>query len=87
MCYNGMCLHKVRQYYVLLRSLSFIRIKFLALSYTKGNFIRVPDDAVAFESRKWRILEQIVARRPDLCALEEMDIYEVFLKHELPKYG
>ncbi|CAF1414743.1 unnamed protein product [Rotaria sordida] len=58
-----------------------------ALSYTKNNFVRVPDDVVAFENRKWRILEQIIARRPDLCALEEMDIFNDFLKDELPKYG
>jgi len=60
---------------------------FLALSYTKNNFIRVPNDVVAFENRKWRILEQIIARKPDLCALEEMDIFNDFLKDELPKYG
>ncbi|CAF5223405.1 unnamed protein product, partial [Rotaria magnacalcarata] len=35
-----------------------------ALSYTKGNFVRVNDDVVDFEKRKWRILEQIIVRRP-----------------------
>lgn len=49
--------------------------------------MRVPADVVAFEKRKWRILEQIIVRKPDLCALEEMDIFDVFLKDELPKYG
>lgn len=60
---------------------------FAALSYTKDNFVRSSDDIVDFEKRKWRILEQIIIRRPDLCALEEMDIYTCFLEHELPKYG
>jgi len=60
---------------------------FLALSYTKDNFVRVQNEVVAFETRKWRILEQIIIRRPDLCALEEMDIFTCFLKDELPKYG
>ncbi|CAF3241898.1 unnamed protein product [Rotaria sp. Silwood2] len=58
-----------------------------ALSYTKGNFVRVSDDVVDFDSRKWRILEQIIIRQPDLCALQEMDIFDCFLKNELPKYG
>jgi hypothetical protein len=49
--------------------------------------VRVPNEVVAFEQRKWRILEQIIIRRPDLCALEEMDIFTCFLKDELPKYG
>ncbi|CAF1138871.1 unnamed protein product [Rotaria sordida] len=43
-----------------------------ALSYTKGNFVRVTDDIVDFDTRKWRILEQIIIRRPDLCALQEI---------------
>jgi hypothetical protein len=60
---------------------------FLALSYTKDNFVRVQNEVVAFQTRKWRILEQIIIRRPDLCALEEMDIFTCFLKDELPKYG
>jgi hypothetical protein len=84
---NGIFLHKVRQYNlfsILLSSLSSI---FLALSYTKNNFVRVPNDVVVFDNRKWRILEQIIARQPDLCALEEMDIFNDFLKDELPKYG
>ncbi|CAF1335355.1 unnamed protein product [Rotaria sp. Silwood1] len=58
-----------------------------ALSYTKGNFVRVSDEVVDFETRKWRILEQIIIRRPDLCALQEMDMYDCFFKDELPKYG
>ncbi|CAF3437945.1 unnamed protein product [Rotaria socialis] len=58
-----------------------------ALSYTKDNFVRVNNDIVDFEKRKWRILEQIIIRRPDLCALEEMDIFNCFLENELPKYG
>lgn len=58
-----------------------------AFSYTKDNFIRVSNDALDFENRKWRILQQIIAHKPDLCALEEMDIFNVFLKDELPKYG
>ncbi|CAF2555687.1 unnamed protein product [Rotaria sp. Silwood2] len=58
-----------------------------ALSYTKGNFVRVSDDVVDFDSRKWRILEQIIIRQPDLCALQEMDMFDCFLKNELPKYG
>ncbi|CAF1118363.1 unnamed protein product [Rotaria sordida] len=58
-----------------------------ALSYTKGNFVRVTDDIVDFDTRKWRILEQIIIRRPDLCALQEVDMFTCFLENELPKYG
>ncbi|CAF1078379.1 unnamed protein product [Didymodactylos carnosus] len=53
----------------------------------EGNFIRITNpDVVNYEIRKWRILEQILIYQPDLCALEEVDIYDKFLKHELPKY-
>lgn len=62
-------------------------ISFLALSYPEGNFNRVKTEMVAFETRKWRILEQILIHQPDLCSLEEMDIYDCFLKDQLPKYG
>jgi mRNA deadenylase 3'-5' endonuclease subunit Ccr4 len=58
-----------------------------ALSYPEGNFNRVKTEMVAFETRKWRILEQILIHQPDLCSLEEMDIYDCFLKDQLPKYG
>lgn len=59
----------------------------LGLSNPQRNFIRVKDDTVAFDTRKWRILEQILIRKPDLCALEEADTYDCFLQHHLPKYG
>lgn len=49
--------------------------------------MRVKKETVAFETRKWRILEQILIRQPDLCALEEADTYDCFLRHHLPKYG
>jgi mRNA deadenylase 3'-5' endonuclease subunit Ccr4 len=42
---------------------------------------------VKYETRKWRILEQILINQPDLCSLEEVDIYDCFLKEQLPKYG
>lgn len=42
---------------------------------------------VAYETRKWRVLEQILIHQPDLCSLEEMDIYDCFLKDQLAKYG
>ncbi|CAM4775733.1 unnamed protein product [Rotaria magnacalcarata] len=58
-----------------------------ALSYPEGNFIRVKTETVAYETRKWRILEQILVHQPDLCSLQEMDIYDCFLKEQLPKYG
>ncbi|UJR35677.1 hypothetical protein I4U23_028427 [Adineta vaga] len=38
-----------------------------ALSYPEGNFNRVQDDMVKYETRKWRILEQILIHQPDLC--------------------
>ncbi len=44
-------------------------------------------ETVAYDARKWRILEQIIIRKPDLCALEEVDIYDCFLQYHLPKYG
>lgn len=59
----------------------------LGLSNPHRNFVRVKDETVAFDTRKWRILEQILIRQPDLCALEEADIYDCFLQHHLPKYG
>lgn len=59
----------------------------LALSYPEENFVRVKKDTVAYEKRKWRILEQILAYQPDLCSLEEMDIYDCFLKEHLTRYG
>jgi hypothetical protein len=73
-------------------SLQFFNNKFqnivsLGLSNPDRNFVRVKTETVAFENRKWRILEQILIRQPDLCALEEIDIYDCFLEHHLPKYG
>jgi hypothetical protein len=59
----------------------------LGLSNPTGNFVRVKNETVAYETRKWRILEQILIRQPDLCALEEVDTYECFLQYHLPKYG
>ena len=59
----------------------------LALSYPEGNFVRVKNEMVHYETRKWRILEQILIHQPDLCSLEEMDIYDCFLKEQLPRYG
>jgi hypothetical protein len=47
----------------------------------------VKKETVAYDARKWRILEQIIIRKPDLCALEEVDIYDCFLQYHLPKYG
>jgi len=58
-----------------------------ALSYPEENFVRVKHETVAYENRKWRILEQILAYQPDLCSLEEMDIYDCFLKEQLTRYG
>ena len=64
-----------------------ISISHLGLSNPIGNFVRVKAETVAYETRKWRILEQILIRQPDLCALEEVDIYDCFLQHQLPNYG
>jgi mRNA deadenylase 3'-5' endonuclease subunit Ccr4 len=58
-----------------------------ALSYSDGNFNRVTNEMVAYDTRKWRVLEQILIHQPDLCSLQEIDIYDCFLKDELPKYG
>jgi len=58
-----------------------------ALSNPENNFVRVKNETVAYDTRKWRILEQIVIRQPDLCALEEVDTYDCFLQYHLPKYG
>ncbi|CAF0956429.1 unnamed protein product [Didymodactylos carnosus] len=58
-----------------------------ALSYAEGNFIRVESDVVDFDQRKQHILDQILIHKPDLCSLEEMDIYEAFLKPELAKHN
>ncbi|CAF1518312.1 unnamed protein product, partial [Didymodactylos carnosus] len=57
------------------------------LSYAEGNFIRVESDVVDFDQRKQHILDQILIHKPDLCSLEEMDIYEAFLKPELAKHN
>ncbi|CAF3704972.1 unnamed protein product [Rotaria sordida] len=57
------------------------------LSNPENNFIRVKNETIAFDTRKWRILEQILIRKPDLCALEEVDTYDCFLQYHLPKYG
>ena len=59
----------------------------IALSYPEGNFNRVKDAMVSYETRKWRVLEQILIHQPDLCSLEEVDIYDCFLREQLPKYG
>lgn len=58
-----------------------------ALSYPKGNFNRVKNEMVTYETRRWRILEQILHYQPDLCSLQEVDIYDCFLKEQLSKYG
>ncbi|CAF0944727.1 unnamed protein product [Adineta steineri] len=58
-----------------------------ALSYPEGNFVRVKNEVVKYETRKWRILEQILIYQPDLISLEEVDIYDCFLKEQLSKYG
>ena len=42
---------------------------------------------VAYETRRWRILEQILLYEPDLCSLQEMDIFDCFLREQLTKYG
>lgn len=42
---------------------------------------------VNYETRKWRVLEQILVHQPDLCSLEEVDIYDCFLQEQLSKYG
>lgn len=57
------------------------------LSNPQDNFVRVNKQTVAYDTRRWRILEQILIRQPDLCALEEIDIYDCFLKEQLTKYG
>ncbi|CAF0828912.1 unnamed protein product [Adineta steineri] len=57
------------------------------LSNPERNFVRVKKETVSFDNRKWRILEQILIRQPDLFALEEADIYECFLKEHLLKHG
>ena len=59
----------------------------VALSYPEGNFNRVQNEMVDYETRKWRVLEQILIHQPDLCSLEEVDIYESFLRDQLRKYG
>ncbi|CAF0867707.1 unnamed protein product [Adineta ricciae] len=58
-----------------------------ALSYSEGNFNRVKSEMVQYETRRWRILEQILIHQPDLCSLQEVDIYNCFLKEQLRKYG
>lgn len=58
-----------------------------ALSYPEGNFNRVEKATVNYETRKWRVLEQIVVHNPDLIALEEVDIYNCFLAEHLPIFG
>ena len=57
------------------------------LSNPERNFARVKKETVAYETRRWRILEQVVLRQPDLFSLEEVDSYEEFLRHQLPKFG
>jgi hypothetical protein len=57
------------------------------LSNPERNFIRVKNETVAYDTRKWRILEQILIRQPDLCALEEIDTYDCFLQDHLAKHG
>ena len=84
-CFNGIYLLRVQFREHLHSRLRFISR--LGLSNLVGNFVRVTADTVAYETRKWRILEQILMRQPDLCALEEVDIYDCFLRHQLPKYG
>jgi len=42
---------------------------------------------VAYETRRWKILEQILRYQSDLCSLQEVDIYDCFLKEQLSKYG
>jgi hypothetical protein len=64
-----------------------INFSFLGLSNPENNFVRVKNETVAYDARKWRILEQILIRQPDLCALEEVDIYDGFLQYHLPKHG
>lgn len=83
---NGIFLLKV--FYLKIKTNTIqLLVFFLALSYSEGNFVRVKNETVAFETRKWRILEQILIHQPDLCSLQEMDIYDCFLKEQLSKYG
>lgn len=66
---------------------SFLKLYFIGLSNPENNFVRVKKDTLAYDTRKWRILEQILIRQPDLCAIQEADTYECFLQHHLPKHG
>lgn len=60
---------------------------FIGLSNPEGNFIRVKKETTAYETRKLRILEQMLIRQPDLCGMEEVDIYDAFLEAQLTKNG
>ena len=84
---NGIFLLKVSASKTTLEKNAYLLFMRIALSYPEGNFVRVKGETVNYETRKWRILEQILIHQPDLCSLEEMDIYDCFLKEHLPRYG
>ncbi|GAB1601754.1 nocturnin-like isoform X1 [Argonauta hians] len=58
----------------------------LAYALAKGadNFIRCPEKALSWETRKLRILEGILKHNPDVICLEEVDHYDYLSSHLTP---
>lgn len=56
------------------------------LSGGADNFIACPKGALKFETRKLRVLEEILRYRPDIVCLEEVDFYD-YLFEKLSKQG
>ena len=59
---------------------------FSALSTGKDNFILCPDDALVWDSRRLRLLEEILLYDPHIVCLEEVDHFE-FFKNSLNLVG
>ena len=59
---------------------------FPALSTGKDNFVRCPPEALEWDLRRIRILEEILRVQPDILCLQEVDHYG-FLVAQLEKVG
>ncbi|XP_068913744.1 nocturnin isoform X5 [Tenebrio molitor] len=57
-----------------------------ALGQMNDNFVKCPDEALEWNSRKFRIIEEIVEYCPDIICLQEVDHFN-FLKYVLGTQG
>jgi nocturnin len=51
------------------------------------NCVKYPDACLAFDNRKWLLLEEILDHGPDVITLQEVDHYHSFFKPQLSRAG